>query len=125
MDMNRRKLEKKLQERIEANYRTYILQLQSKPASELIEQAAEIATARLVYEELMEGCNPDYTEYLLRFENPLELVRDNWMDAQNVAHRDEMEHVLWNITDKGIGEGDYAMDSSYHPAALDEGVRLC
>ncbi|AEY67577.1 DUF3848 domain-containing protein [Clostridium sp. BNL1100] len=125
MDMDRKKLEKKLQERIEANYRTYIQQLQSKPASELIEQAAEIAAAKLVYEELMEGCSTDYTEYLLRFENPLELVRDHWMDEQNVAHRDEMEHVLRNITDKGLGEGDYAMDSSCQPAVLDEGVRLC
>lgn len=125
MDMDRKKLEKKLQERIEANYRTYIQQLQSKPASELIEQAAEIAAAKLVYGELMEGCNPDYAEYLLRFENPLELVRDHWMDERNVAHRNEMEHVLWNITDKGLGEGDYAMDPSCLPAAMDEGVRLC
>lgn len=125
MDMDRKKLEKKLQEKIEANFRSYIQQLQSKPALDLIEQATEIAAAKLVYEELMDGCSSDYMGYLLRFENPLELVRDQWLDEQNTAHHEEMDHVLWNIVDKGIGEGDYEMDAAYQPSTLDEGVRLC
>lgn len=32
---------------------------------------------------------------------------------------------MWNIVDKGIGEGDYAMDKTNLPPGLDEGVRLC
>ncbi len=105
MDMERKKLEKKLQERIEANYRTYLQQLQSRPASDLIEQATEIAAVKLVYDELMGGCNPDYADYLLRFDNPLQLVSDQWLAEQNVSHADEMDNVLWSITDKGLGEG--------------------
>lgn len=125
MDMERKKLEKKLQERIEANYRTYLQQLQNRPASELIEQVAEIAAVKLVYNELMGGCNPDYAEYLLRFENPLQLVSDQWLEEQNVSHADEMEHVLWNISDKGLGEGDYAMLEDGQAPEQSEGVRLC
>lgn len=36
MDMDQKKLEKKLQEKMEANYRSYIQQLQNKPVSDLI-----------------------------------------------------------------------------------------
>ena len=125
MDMERKKLEKKLQERIETNYRSYLQQLQNRPASELIEQAAEIAAVKLVYDELMGGCNPDYADYLLRFKNPLQLVSDQWLDEQNVSHADEMDHVLWSITDKGLGEGDYAMLEDGQTPKQNEGVRLC
>lgn len=125
MDMERKKLEKKLQERIEANYRTYRQQLQNRPASDLIEQAAEIAAVKLVYDELMGGCNPDYADYLLRFDNPLQLVSDQWLAEQNVSHADEMDHVLWNIADKGLGEGDYAMLEDGQTPEQNEGVRLC
>lgn len=125
MDMERKKLEKRLQERIEANYRSYLQQFQNRPTSELIEQAAEIAAIKLVYDELMGGCNPDYADYLLRFENPLQLVSDQWLVEQNVSHTDEMDHVLWSITDKGLGEGDYAMLEDGQTPEQNEGVRLC
>lgn len=125
MDMKRKKLEKKLQERIEANYRTYLQQLQNRPAFDLIEQAAEIAAVKLVYDEIMGGCNPDYAEYLLRFDNPLQLLSDQWLAEQTVSHADEMDHVLWNITGKGLGEGEYAMSEEGAISEQNEGVRLC
>ena len=129
MDQNEKQLEKKLRDRIEANYRSYIQQLQSRPAADLIEQASEIAAVKLVYDELIDCCNADDTEYLLRFEDPLRLVSDQWLAEQNVSHRDELGHALWNITDKGLGEGEYAMleparDGS-KMAGPDQGVRLC
>jgi hypothetical protein len=125
MDMERKKLEKKLQERIEANYQSYLKQLQNRPAADLIEQAAEIAAVKLVYDELMGGCKPDHAEYLLRFENPLQLVSDRWQTEQNLSHSDEMDHVLWSITDKGLGEGDYTMLEDGQTPSQKEGVRLC
>ena len=109
MDQNEKQLEKKLRDRIEDNYRSYIQQLQNRPASDLIEQASEIAAVKLVYDELMDCCNADDAEYLLRFDDPLRLVSDQWLSEQNVSHSDELGHVLWNITDKGLGEGEYAM----------------
>ncbi len=125
MDMERKNSKRKLQERIEANYRTYLQQLQSRPASDLIEQATEIAAVKLVYDELMGGCNPDYADYLLRFDNPLQLVSDQWLAEQNVSHADEMDNVLWSITDKGLGRGDYAMLEDGQTPRQNEGVRLC
>ena len=125
MDMDQKKREKKLKERVEANYRSYLMQMQNKPATEIIGQAAEIAAAKLVYDELMKGCKEDYTEYLLRFENPLELVRDQWMIVQNESYSQELEYVLWQITDKGLGEEDYALVNEQSVAELEEGVHLC
>jgi hypothetical protein len=129
MDQNEKQLEKKLRDRIEANYRSYIQQLQSRPAPDLIQQAAEIASAKLVYDELMDCCSAGYAEYLLRFENPLRLVSDQWLAEQSVSHSNELGHVLWSITDKGLGEGEYAMlepaRDGPEEAGPDQGVQLC
>jgi len=122
--MDRKEIEKLLREKLEANYQAYIHQLQNKPSADLIEQAAEIAAAKLVYEELKDvGNNPDYLEYLLRFENPLEVVRDAWLDENNVVHNEEMDHALWSLMDKGNAEQDYALDETFLPP--EQGVRLC
>jgi len=122
--MDRKEIEKKLRDKLEANYQMYIRQLQNKPSADLIEQAAEIAAAKLVYEELKDvGNNPDYLEYLLRFENPLEVVRDAWLDENNVVHNEEMDHALWSLMDKGNAEQDYALDETFLPP--EQGVRLC
>ena len=122
--MDRKEIEKKLRDKLEANYQMYIRQLQNKPSADLIEQAAEIAAAKLVYEELKGGgYNTDYLEYLLRFENPLEVVRNAWLDESNVAHSQEMDHALWSLIDKGNAEQDYALDETFLPP--EQGVRLC
>lgn len=125
MGIDQKKLEKKLKERVEANYRSYLMQMQNKLATEIIGQAAEIAATKLVYDELMKGCKEDYTDYLLRFENPLELVRDQWMIVQNESYSQELVYVLWQITDKGLGEGEYALLNEQSVAGLEEGVHLC
>jgi hypothetical protein len=67
----------------------------------------------------------DYLEYLLRFENPLEVVRDQWIDEQNVAHDDEITHVLWTISDKGDAELVYKLDASFIKPNGDGGVKMC
>lgn len=125
MNMETKKLEKKLKERIETNYRCYLQQIQNRPVPELIEQATEIAAVKLVYNELIGSCSPEYSDYLLRFENPLQLVSDQWLEEQNVSHAEEMDHVLWNIIDKGLGEGDYVMVKDEKTPVQNEGVHLC
>jgi len=114
--MDRKEIEKKLRRKLEGNYRTYIQQLQIKPAADLIEQAAEIAAAKLVFEELCDGgYNPEYQEYLLRFQNPLEVVRDQWLNEQRTAIDDDMEHVLWTIADTKDTEQDHELDEAFLP----------
>ena len=119
--------EQRLRERLKANYETYIQQLKCKPAPDLIEMASEIAAAKFVYEKLsVEGAFSEYADYLLQFENPLEVVRDGWMSEQSYDHHEELDHALWNMVDKGIGVGDYPMlEEAATGPTFGQGVTMC
>lgn len=125
--MMKHEQERKLKERLKVNYEAYIQLLKTKPALDLIEMASEIAAAKFIYEELgVEGAFSEYSDYLLQFENPLKVLRDHWIGEQNYDHHEELDHTLWNMTDKGIGVGDYPMMKET-PAApsLEQGVIMC
>lgn len=123
----KREKEEKLRERLKAGYETYIQQLKAKSPPDLIEMASEIAAAKFVYEELMvEGVLSEYTDYLLQFENPLEVLEDHWLSEQTYDHHEELDHVLWRMTDKGIGTGDYLMiEEPSAASSLEQGVAMC
>lgn len=126
-EMGEQEKERKLKERIKANYEAYIQQLKSKSAPDLIEMATEISAAKFVYEELMvEGALSEYTDYLLQFENPLEVLKDHWLSEQTYDHYEEVDHALWRMVDKGIGMGDYPMaEESTVASSLEQGVAMC
>jgi hypothetical protein len=66
-----------------------------KPASELVDMASEIAATKFVYDEISGGGYPsDYMEYLLRFDNPLEVLKDQWISEQTVDYSEELSHAL-------------------------------
>lgn len=118
--------ERKLKERLKASYGAYIRQLKQKPAEELIEMASEIAAAKFIYEEVMaEGAFGEYADYLLRFEDPLEVLRDNWLDNEACDRHEEIDHMLWNMKDKEIGIGDYPMAAQAGESAQGQGVVMC
>ena len=115
--------EKMLKERLKVNYEAYIQHMRQKPAEELIGMAEEIAATKLIYEELsIEGAFGEYAGYLLQFENPLEVLRDNWQDSGGYARHEEIDHMLWNMKDKGIGIGDYPMAGE---GTQSQGVVMC
>ena len=89
-----------LQKRLEENYAVYMAQLTKKSFADLIELAPEIAAARVVCDELQTSCSEQEAAVLLQFDNPLEVVRDQWLEEEKVSHDQEMDHVLWNILDK-------------------------
>ncbi len=118
--------DRKLKERLKANYEAYITELEEKPAGELIEMAPEIAAAGFMYRELsVEGAFGEYAGYLLQFENPLELLRDSWQDNENCDRHEEIGHMLWNMKDKGIGIGDYPMAEQAGEGAQGQGMAMC
>lgn len=80
----------------------------------IFELAEEIAAAKLVCTELYTGNYPqDQLEYLLRFEDPLEVVREQWLKESKTALGKEMSHVVWNIWDKKDAERLYILDPKY------------
>lgn len=118
--------ERKLKERLKANYEAYIQQLKQKPAPDLIEMASEIAAAKFIYEELsIEGAFGDYANYLLQFENPLEVLKDGWIEAQNYDHHEELAHTLWKMAGQGVGEGEYPMTAEPDQPVNGQGVVMC
>ena len=73
-----------LRKKLDRGMAQYQKEWQQKPASELVELASEIAAVQFVYKELSEGSySAEYMEYLLRFENPLEVVTDQWISEQD------------------------------------------
>jgi hypothetical protein len=123
--MRKKEIEKMIRNKLEANYNTYIRQLQTLPADSLIEQAAQIAATKLIFKELCKGgYKSEYMEYLLRFQNPLEVVRDHWLLERNVPlDGDNMEHVLWTLSDRQAAEQDYELDEAF--LLPEQGVRMC
>lgn len=124
--MENKDIKAALSEKLEVNYISLMREWIKLEPLQLIEQAEEIAATKLVYNELKDGgYSSDYLEYLLRFKNPLEVVRNKWIEenGSEMVHDDDMNHALWSIADKQDAEQDYELDEAY--LSLEQGVRMC
>ena len=93
-------LKNALQKRLNENYAAYAAQLTRRSFADLIDTADEIAAAKFVCEHLVSCCTDQDAALLLRFDNPLELMRDRWLEENNVDHSEEISHMIWNVQDK-------------------------
>ena len=118
--------ERKLKERLKACYGAYIRQLRQKPAEELIEMASEIAAAKFTYKEVTaEGAFGEYAGYLLRFENPLEVLRENWLGREACGRHKEIGLMLWEMKKEEIGIGEYPMAEQAGEVTQGQGMAMC
>ena len=107
--MDERELHAKLAEKVTACWESYVEKLLKFSPSALISLADEIAAASFCYDQLTSspGIYPaDLLEHLLRFDDPLETMREQWMDEQNVDYSDEFEHALWSLREYGPEPGE-------------------
>ncbi len=117
---------KKLKERLKACYGAYIRQLRQKPAEELIEMASVIAAAKFTYEEVTaEGAFGEYADYLLRFEDPLEVLRENWLGNEACDRHKEIGLMLWKMKKNEIGIGEYPMAEQAGEVIQGQGMAMC
>lgn len=87
-----------LRDRLKQNYEAYIAGLQGKSTSELINLASEITAAKQVCEELPDACDEEDMSFLLRFDDPLEVMRGYWeSEITGYDHSGEMGHILWRV----------------------------
>lgn len=94
-----------LKKRLDENYNAFIESLQEKPTSELISMAPEITAAQQLHEELLDACDDEDVGFLLRFDDPLEVVRGYWeSEISGYDHSGEMGHMLWDIRDRELYE---------------------
>ena len=92
-----------LQERLHKNYEDFLAQLQEKSPSELIAMAPEIVAAKQCREELPDACDDDDIQFLLQFDDPLEVVRGYWeSEITSYDHSGEMGHMLWEIREREL-----------------------
>ena len=52
-------------------------------------------------------------EYLLQFEDPLEVARDRWIFEQGADHGDEFQHALESLRQEDHAEQNYPLDEAY------------
>lgn len=107
-----------LRQKLKDRWSEYSARMLLRPPSEIFERADEIAAARFCYDQLTENLTSypvEYLEYLLRFEDPLSVVRDQWVSEQNVDYSDEFEHALWTIQNERAAEQDYPLDPEWKP----------
>ena len=124
--MEKLEIRQKLREKLDANYNIFVQEWRKLEAPTLIEKAEEIAATKLVYEELKNGgYDQEHLAYLLRFKNPLEVVRDKWSEenGSEMVYDEDMRHALWSIADTRDAEQDYELDEAY--LSPEQGVRMC
>ena len=103
-------LRAKLDQNMDA-YKTDLMQL--NPGT-IISKAREIYASQIVYNELYTGeYQMEQYEYLLQFEKPLEVVRDQWLQSQFVFTYDEMEDVLSELIYDSDAKQIYELDPEY------------
>lgn len=92
---------KSLRERLNVCYAAYIQTLLAQDNTTLIDEAAEIAAAKVVYEEIINGnYDPKLLERLSQFDDPLETLRDEWVKNHGFDRSVDMECLLSNLPEK-------------------------
>jgi hypothetical protein len=114
------------QKKLGKNYANMVIGWLKLTPSELIGKAEEVAATALVLDLLPKTVTAQQAEYLMRFENPLEVVREQWIEENGSAmvHDEDMIHALWSIADRGDAEQEYALDPEYAPPTQ-RGPELC
>ncbi len=124
--MTQEEIKLKFEEKLGKNYGQFLCQWLVLEPTSLIKKAEEIAATNLMLELLPETATPEEMEYLLRFENPLEVVRDKWIEenGSEMVHGEDLTHALWSIVDKDDAEQEYALDPEYAPPDQEQGVQM-
>lgn len=106
--MEREELHSILEKKMSDCWSAYMDSLIPLPPMQIIGKATEIAAARTCYDELMENTAsyPEcLLEHLLGFDDPLEVLRERWLDERCGDASIDVEHALWSLWDHDIQPG--------------------
>ena len=97
--MTEEQKEKSFKEHLKAEYHDCFQVLKGKLPPVLAAQTAEIAAATLVYRPLREnGWSREFLDYLLRFHDPLEMVKDLYLEEPDSPYTEESCRLLLDMT---------------------------
>ena len=117
-DMTVGEVREALRRKIELRWSEYQAEMLSSPAAEIFSRAAEIAAAQFCHEQLTEYTEIYMTEdleYLLRFEDPLVVVRGQWASRQECDLSHEFKEILAELQDDLTLGRDYPLDADWTP----------
>lgn len=111
--------QQKLFSRLDANLTEFQKQWRSKSADELIEMSREITAIRDAHYYLTEshGFEPEEIDYLLLFDNPLELSADKWLER--TEDLSDFSFALDEVFDKRDALRDYDL-AKEKPSVLEK-----
>ena len=118
MDMTVGEVREALRRKIELRWSEHQAEMLRSSAAELFSRAGEIAAAQLCHEQLTEylDCYAiEDLEYLLRFEDPLAVVCDQWASRQEFDPSHEFKEMLTELQDEQTLERDYPLDVDWTP----------
>lgn len=102
--MERQEIQSQLKQKVMDGWSAYVDKLLKLTPSEVISLADEISATSFCHDQLI-NCEsyPDHQlEYLLRFDNPLEVVRDQWME-DGPDNSEYFGHTLWALWNYDLG----------------------
>lgn len=104
--------------RLEKNYSAFVSEWLSLSPSELIEKAEEMSATQLVKKNLLKNVTEEKAAWLLRYENPLEILRNKWIEEHGMekAHDDDLSHAIWAVMDNQDTESLYALAKGVEPS---------
>ena len=110
--MKNQELKQQFSTRIRENYEAFLKDWLSQEPEELVSYAEEIAATKLLAKSVPEVANAEDIEFLMRFENPLEVVRDGWMSYEGADITDELQYALTYAQNNPTMWEDYAKASA-------------
>lgn len=88
-------------DKLQENYADFLAEWSALTLEELIEKSEEIYVTKMVKEHLPNYVYEDQAKWLLRFQNPLDIVRDRWMEENGIGtvHDEDISHAVWTAMD--------------------------
>jgi len=112
----------KINDTLNNNYLAFIKSLQGLSDKTLIEKAPEIGASMLIFTEMQvytrdSDCNIEHLRSLLKFDNLLDVLRDQWYKSK----------LLWDEDIETVVEEAAAMDGNeeFTEPQQDGGITLC
>ena len=118
-----------LRQKIELRWSEYKAGILQCSTLEIFDHAEEIAAAKFCHDRLtadISGYKEDCLEYLLRFADPLAVVRDQRLAVHEfdcLDIDDEFGQTLWMIQNTQDAEQDYPLDPDWMPRQ--DGPSMC
>ena len=102
--MTRIEIHTYLAKKVETAWMAYESAMLQRPARSIFAKASEIDATRTCFEELTLNAKayPDeLLEHLLRFDDPLKAMREQWMQELNVDCSEAFRHAMWSLREYG------------------------